>query len=214
MRNLIVGIICLISFLLSSALIMVEKSTHARYLNNIEDIGSNMQKFYVQKTNVKHAQEISFFETLVDTYDASIIRTDRVFNEDRIVIYKSGIFSNAYINMLKIKLEMDSGDTIISDDAFLATFKTNDKDQSGRIKDFLNDTPLILQSLKRLYSENALTPGGEYSLIVDRSDSEIIIDMLSDFYSISKVELLTPTTGFENDIGGAFYLIIFFSIIL
>ncbi len=214
MKKLIVGIICLISFLISSALIIVEKSTHARYLNNVEDIGFNMQKFYVQKTNVKHAQEISFFETLVDTYDASIIRTDRFYNEDRIVIYKSGIFSNTYINMLQSKLEICSGNTIISDDAFLATFETNDMNQSGRIKDFLNDTPLILQSLKRLYSENSLTPGGEYSLIVDHSDSEIIIDMLADFYSISKVELLTPTTGFENDIGGAFYLLLFFSIIL
>lgn len=193
---------------------MVEKANDELNLNNIENVDLTLQKFYVQDSTVNSNEEIAFFKALSDKYDASFIRTDRVYQQNKIVVYKSGIFSDTYVKQLKEKLPMKSGEVIISQKKFLATFETNDRNQTGQINDFLGETPVVFLTLENLYNNYGITPGGEYSLVVKDGDTDILLAELAAYYGINVDILSTPISGFGTDIGGGIYLLAFFSLIL
>lgn len=214
MKKVIVGILCLISTFISLGFFLVEKANDELNLNNIEKLDFTLQKFYVQDSTVSSDEEIIFFKKLSDKYDVSFIRTDRVYQENKLVLYKSGIFSDTYFKQLKEKLPIKSGEAIISKKKFLATFEINDRNQTGQINNFLSETPLVFMSLENLYNNYGMTPGGEYSLVGENNNTDSLLAELATFYSLNTDVLSTPISGFGIDIGGGVYLLAFFSLIL
>jgi hypothetical protein len=124
------AMICLLSFvslLLTTAFLFYKNAIH----------------FYIRQSNLSEEEEIGEFEELSEKYDATIIRTDRIWNQCSEVLYKSGIFSNNYFENANIQLV--SGVLPQESNEFLATFITGNKHQSGKIRDLFGDYKLIIE---------------------------------------------------------------------
>ncbi len=188
MKKTMIVLICIISCLVSSAYGAYENAQDKTYMMNIERM-ENSTSFYVKEDIVTIEEELAKFQELSEVYGASFIRTDTFFDDRGENIYKSGIFSSNYFKDLHLNLS--HGTIAQSSDQFLATYDTGLPNQSGIIKDLFQDSPLIFGSLHTFYQENNITTVlGKYTLVVEESKKEAVLEELSSFFHTSKAELL------------------------
>lgn len=205
------SLLCIISILASIAFAYYEKSQDDKHLDNIE-MDQHATPFFVKKSELTIEQELAEFKKLAKEYKATIIRTDILNKKDLTIVYKSGVFSADYFKDSKIKLV--DGHLPQNEKEFLATHNTKNKNQSGQIYDLFADHPLIFGSLTEFYKQNTASVNGGYTLIVDDNHKDAALNQLSNFFKISKKELLMPT--YEHGYGeGTFYLLaIIFSVVI
>lgn len=201
----------IISILISIAFALDENTKEVEYFDTIE-LNDQSIRFYVKDSDITVEEELTLFTQLSEDYGASFIRTDTLSTTEKIILYKSGIYTSDFYEQLDLNLA--EGNLPKNKVEFLATYNTGDKNQTGRIRDIFKDKPFIMGSLEKFYEENEMSVNGVYTLIADSEDSEEILDQLSQLFNLSKEELLTATSLKGYGQGTLYLLAIILMIIL
>ena len=209
MRTAMITLLCFISILVSVSFGFYESTKDAERIENIE-MTSNAQHFYIKESDKTTDEELKFFKELSKTYQATIIRTDKIY-KDSIIIYKSGLYTDDYFSKLNLRLK--KGKIPKSSNEFLATYDTLDKNQVDTIKDLFDDNKLVFGSLEDLYSKQDSSVTGTYTLISDSNHDEIF-DKLSIFFGVSIKDLQTQTSSMGYSDSGIYLLVLFLSLII
>jgi hypothetical protein len=211
MKKAMISLLCTISVLVSISFIYYQKSHDNERLDNIE-LNGDAIKFYIKDSTVTTKQEVNEFKKLSQKYDATFIRTDKLFKKNQEIIYKSGVFSKDYFQNSKIKLS--TGQLPKNSNQTLATFDTKSKLQTGVIYDLFSDYQVIMQPLDTFYKNNISTTSGNYTLIVSTKQKAPVLQQLSKFYGISTEKLLQPFSESAYGEGTVFLLAVILSIIV
>lgn len=201
----------IISILISIAFALDENTKEVEYFDTIE-LNDQSIRFYVKDSDITVEEELTLFTQLSEDYGASFVRTDTLSTTEKIILYKSGIYTSDFYEQLDLNLA--EGNLPKNKVEFLATYNTGDKNQTGRIRDIFKDKPFIMGSLEKFYEENEMSVNGVYTLIADSEDSEEILDQLSQLFNLSKEELLTATSLKGYGQGTLYLLAIILMIIL
>lgn len=201
----------IISILISIAFALDENTKEVEYFDTIE-LNDQSIRFYVKDSDITVEEELTLFAQLSEDYGASFVRTDTLSTTEKIILYKSGIYTSDFYEQLDLNLA--EGNLPKNKVEFLATYNTGDKNQTGRIRDIFKDKPFIMGSLEKFYEENEMSVNGVYTLIADSEDSEEILDQLSQLFNLSKEELLTATSLKGYGQGTLYLLAIILMIIL
>lgn len=130
-------------------------------------------------------QDIEFFNTIEmksihSQYGATIIKTDRIYEDGKEIIYKSGVYTKDFFEGLPVKLE--SGRLPTTSNEWLASIDTKQENQVGTISDLFNDTPLVIMPLSDFYNSKSTDINGEYTIISSNKNKEDILNALSLFF--------------------------------
>jgi len=211
MKKTMIILLCIISLLSSIAFAFYEKAHDNERLDKIES-NENSTYFYVKGTQVSVDEELEEFSRISQKYQATIIRTDKLFKNSEEINYKSGIYSDGYFKNMEPNLV--EGTIPHLDNEFLATYKTGKQNQSGMIRDLFKDYLLIFGDLATFYQENESSVSGNYTLIVATEDKDEVVYQLAIFFGTTKEDLLTPNTGTGYGEGTIFLLSIVFAVIV
>ncbi len=212
MKKTMISLLCLISCLVSVAFAFYERTQDTKELSNIELATENAVQFYVKDSDLDLQDELSEFERLSKEYQATFIRTDTMYEGDREIVYKSGVFSDQYFK--EQTFDLIKGTVPKNKNEFLATFETGKAGQSGTIRDLFNDNQLILGSLNGFYAEKTASVNGVYTLIVSEDKQAAVLADLSSFFGIEQKVLLTPTMGRDHREGTIFLLALVLMVII
>ncbi|MCQ9210852.1 hypothetical protein [Granulicatella seriolae] len=211
MKKTMILFLSIISILISVAFALHKKAEENKYYDNIE-VTNNSTHFYITNSTVSIDEQLSEFTSLSKHYNASIIRSSMLTDNDETYIYKSGIYSNDYFEQLGIQLA--SGKLPSSEEEFLANFTSGDAHQSGRIKSLFAEKKLIFGSLENFYKDHKMSVNGNYTLVADPKDKDEILNQLSMVFNLPKDELLRPTYGQAYGQGTIFLLALILSLII
>ncbi|MGX7141784.1 hypothetical protein [Enterococcus saccharolyticus] len=175
-------------------------------INNIENIGrlNNSFEIYIKNSKMNANQGLTTLESIARKYDASIIRTDEIYRNNILTIYKSGIFAENYFETLDINLR--SGRLPNDKDEIIATYKTENSNQVGLINDMFNDTPLVFGPLQAFFKDNNTSINGKYTIVVE--DKESFLNSISTEFDLDKADLLNIPYFKEYKQGVIFYILI------
>jgi hypothetical protein len=202
MKKGLAVLICLLSILSAAVFSVYIQGKDYEYLMNL---GQTSRSFNIYLKNaVSSPKEVAAeLERLAQKYSASILKTDYSFSEE-IQITKSGIFTNEYLQSLNIDLL--SGTLPDNESDYMATFSSGDANQTGRMRDIFQDTPLIFQSMQRYILQDDVSMNGVYLVDMDSENKEDFLLELSQFNNQSKEDLLEAGYGQQFDSN---YILIF-----
>ena len=132
MKKSMTILLCTISVLVSLVFGMTAKYNDYLKIDNIGKTEFNFD-FYINESTISADSLLNEFSKISKQYDASIIRTDIIDENNKSVTYKSGVFTDTYFE--KNNFNLQSGRTPKNKNEFISTFKTNDSNQVGIIKD-------------------------------------------------------------------------------
>lgn len=187
MKKSMTILLCTISVLVSLVFGMTAKYNDYLKIDNIGKTEFNFD-FYINESTISADSLLNEFSEISKQYDASIIRTDIIDENNKSVTYKSGVFTDTYFE--KNNFNLQSGRTPKKKNEFISTFKTNDSNQVGIIKDIFDDDPLIICSLESYFNKYTENVTGSYFVCCNEKDKESILQNLSVFLGISQTDLL------------------------
>lgn len=187
MKKSMMILLCTVSILVSFIFGMIEK--YNDYLC-IDAIGKTEYTFdfYINESDISTDSLLSKLSEISKQYNATIIRTDILDENNQNVTYKSGVFTNTYFKEKDFNLQ--SGKTPTNNNEIISTFKTDDPNQVGTIKDLFDDDPLIICSLESYFQNHSDSITGSYFVCCDQNNREAILNSLSSFLGISSTDLL------------------------
>lgn len=204
-------LLSIVSILTSVAFGFYMKTQDIEFFNTIE-MKSDAYKIYVKNSTVAYDDFLQELKSIQSQYDAAIIKTDRIYENGKEIIYKSGIYDKDFFEGLSIKLT--SGRLPTTSDEWLASIDTKQSKQVGTIKDLFNDTPLVIMPLGDFFGLKSNDINGEYTIISDSQNREDILDTLSLFLNESKDELISADYRVAFGEGTIYFLAIILSVIL
>lgn len=199
MKKIMILLIIVLSTFLTVSFGLYQKSEDFNKMLTIEKTSDSLL-FYVKEASVSVEQELSKFKQLSENYQASFVRTDRLSEKNRSIIFKSGIITPEYLNRLNDKVITGQGLSKNSDE-FLATFETNKAEQVGTIRDLFSDNDMIIAPLSFFYDKHDESIIGNYSLTVSEENRQACLKELSDFFETPIPSLLTPQSGYHYEMG-------------
>lgn len=211
MKKSMAILLSIVSILTSVAFGFYMKTQDVEFFNTIE-MKSDAFKIYVKNSTVAFDDFLQELKSIQSQYDATIIKTDRIYENGREIIYKSGIYEKEFFEGLSIKLT--SGRLPADSNEWLSSIDTKQSKQVGTIKDLFNDTPIIIMPLGDFYSLKSNNINGEYTIISNSHNREDILDELSLFLNESKDDLISEDYRVAFGEGTIYFLTIILSVIL
>lgn len=187
MKKIVLACLAIVNIL---TYMMVINFYQSRDYDQIAKMGETSDSFqiYLQDSSVNPDSQISFFKELSRKYDISVILTTREQNNvvEKSVIASPTSFPAASFRLDKVDLQNDQD--------FYASFKTNSAKQKGKIPVFVKGNKIVLQSMTR-YFKNKKTVDGVYTIIPGKSNRKELLKQFSQFYGVSRDQLLKQTIG-------------------
>lgn len=211
MKKSMAILLSIVSILTSVAFGFYMKTQDIEFFNTIE-MKSNAYKIYVKNSSVAYDEFLQELKSIHSQYGATIIKTDRIYEDGKEIIYKSGVYTKDFFEGLPVKLE--SGRLPTTSNEWLASIDTKQENQVGTISDLFNDTPLVIMPLSDFYNSKSTDINGEYTIISSNKNKEDILNALSLFLNESKNELVSADYRVAFGEGTIYFLTIILSAIL
>lgn len=211
MKKSMAILLSIVSILTSVAFGFYMKTQDIEFFNTIE-MKSNAYKIYVKNSSVAYDEFLQELKSIHSQYGATIIKTDRIYEDGKEIIYKSGVYTKDFFEGLSVKLE--SGRLPTTSNEWLASIDTKQENQVGTISDLFNDTPLVIMPLSDFYNSKSTDINGEYTIISSNKNKEDILNALSLFLNESKNELVSADYRVAFGEGTIYFLTIILSAIL
>ena len=211
MKKSMAILLSIVSILTSVAFGFYMKTQDIEFFNTIE-MKSNAYKIYVKNSSVAYDEFLQELKSIHSQYGATIIKTDRIYEDGKEIIYKSGVYTKDFFGGLPVKLE--SGRLPTTSNEWLASIDTKQENQVGTISDLFNDTPLVIMPLSDFYNSKSTDINGEYTIISSNKNKEDILNALSLFLNESKNELVSADYRVAFGEGTIYFLTIILSAIL
>lgn len=211
MKKSMAILLSIVSILTSVAFGFYMKTQDIEFFNTIE-MKSNAYKIYVKNSSVAYDEFLQELKSIHSQYGATIIKTDRIYEDGKEIIYKSGVYTKDFFEGLPVKLEL--GRLPTTSNEWLASIDTKQENQVGTISDLFNDTPLVIMPLSDFYNSKSTDINGEYTIISSNKNKEDILNALSLFLNESKNELVSADYRVAFGEGTIYFLTIILSAIL
>lgn len=210
MKKSMIFLLCMVSTLVSVIFGMNEKYLDYLRLDSI-DKQENYFSIYIDESNVSIDDFLNELSAISNSYNASIIRTDILDEEEKSITYKSGVFTKEYLNTLNQYII--EGRTLKQDSDVISTFLIGNKNQVGKINDLFDDDPMIVTTLSNYLKNKNQKISGTYTICCDLEDKDAILDKISSYLNQDTADLLASnyTKTFSR---GPIELIVAASVIL
>ncbi|MDD7281943.1 MAG: DUF1430 domain-containing protein [Erysipelotrichaceae bacterium] len=133
---------------------------------------------YVDNDTLSNDSFLDEISKISQKYDASIIRSDVIEKNNKLITIKAGTFTNTYLTY--INNFISKGENIKRDSDVLSTFKGN-KNQVGMLYDLFEDDPMIVMTLNNYLQHSNKSIDGSYTICSPTNHKQEIINELSTY---------------------------------
>ena len=95
MKKSMAILLSIVSILTSVAFGFYMKTQDIEFFNTIE-MKSNAYKIYVKNSSVAYDEFLQELKSIHSQYGATIIKTDRIYEDGKEIIYKSGVYKKDF----------------------------------------------------------------------------------------------------------------------
>lgn len=177
MRKSIIFLLCTVSILVSLLFGMNQKYNDYLRLDSI-DKQQDYFTIYVDNDTLSNDSFLDEISKISQKYDASIIRSDVIEKNNKLITIKAGTFTNTYLTY--INNFISKGENIKRDSDVLSTFKGN-KNQVGMLYDLFEDDPMIVMTLNNYLQHSNKSIDGSYTICSPTNHKQEIINELSTY---------------------------------
>lgn len=207
MKKVLISLLCMVSILLSCAFAFNQKVADNDHMIDF-DSNDNSIQLHIRTSNTKKEDLLTGFKSLVKKYKVSIVRTDYLIENNKQVIQKAGIYSDDYFKNANIDLY--SGRYPVKTNEMIASYQTGSNEQVGTIRDLFGDQKMIVESLDKAFSNNALTVNGEYTIqfkdIHDKKTVDAVKSEISGITGLSETSLFKGNSGSSTSAGTTYII--------
>lgn len=177
MRKSIIFLLCTVSILVSLLFGMNQKYNDYLRLDSI-DKQQDYFTIYVDNDTLSNDSFLDEISKISQKYDASIIRSNVIEKNNKLITIKAGTFTNTYLTY--INNFISKGENIKRDSDVLSTFKGN-KNQVGMLYDLFEDDPMIVMTLNNYLQHSNKSIDGSYTICSPTNHKQEIINELSTY---------------------------------
>lgn len=191
LKKLLAVVMALCLFLTGCAFYLFYGYTDSQRLHDIDRTPYNID-FYLKDTTVAPRQALVAFQKAADDYGVSIEKVTSDFDDNVQGQVYSGIFTAATYPI--DQLGITQGFFPQASSQFLATYRSNDQNQTGSLYDFAGDDRIKVESLQAYYDRTGRVAGTYRIVSTEPFDNVSAMNDIAAAFNESSEALLQKTT--------------------